>query len=536
MEAWTALSGRCYRARHRDAKCSGGETVRPTHPSGTRERQGTAMSKRSLALLGAALFATGAHGAAVRTMLRRGEAVERHLPGDQTFTQWTRDPYRARQRSPATGSRCATSSSEQLETVKLTNVVPPIHFESGVAEIPASTVAIPARHARKHARPQERAPAPRRPCGQAAVVARARGAVTATTRVCRANARARSRSSCSTPSSSRPTRSRTSGPATSGRSRRTRPPRVARRTAASRSRSGTTSRRTRRRDARGARQERLPAGQGLPHRDRLQDALRRRPRAARARAEPRARRCTTTKRRDRRVAGVRRGRSARLCATCSDKQNVRRQVHRLHGRRAALASATSGSTARSEACRRRARAASRSRSRKQLSSPTRPSTATAAARRARSPRTTRAGARDESSHRGRVLVRRPAAGTARRAAALSGDAGRETVDACLRPAVGRDSRRCSSTTAGRSCRRATSTSCSRALADVADKTNARLRFVGYTGNERLDRRTALDLRRRHRAVGGARAPRDGDGRRRSCATPARRPSSKVAATCNPMTS
>ena len=30
----------------------------------------------------------------------------------------------------------------------------------------------------------------------------------------------------------------------------------------------------------------------------------------------------------------------------------------------------------------------------------------------------------------------------------------------------------------------------RALADVSDKSNARLRFVGYTGNERLDRRTA----------------------------------------------
>ena len=32
----------------------------------------------------------------------------------------------------------------------------------------------------------------------------------------------------------------------------------------------------------------------------------------------------------------------------------------------------------------------------------------------------------------------------------------------------------------------------RALSDVADRmTNPRLRFVGYTGNERLDRRTAV---------------------------------------------
>src|SRR5207302_4246685 len=30
----------------------------------------------------------------------------------------------------------------------------------------------------------------------------------------------------------------------------------------------------------------------------------------------------------------------------------------------------------------------------------------------------------------------------------------------------------------------------RALMDIADRTNARLRFIGYTKNERLDRRTA----------------------------------------------
>src|SRR5260370_19748173 len=30
----------------------------------------------------------------------------------------------------------------------------------------------------------------------------------------------------------------------------------------------------------------------------------------------------------------------------------------------------------------------------------------------------------------------------------------------------------------------------RALTDIADRTNARLQFIGYTKNERLDRRTA----------------------------------------------
>ena len=51
----------------------------------------------------------------------------------------------------------------------------------------------------------------------------------------------------------------------------------------------------------------------------------------------------------------------------------------------------------------------------------------------------------------------------------------------------------------------------RALADIADRTNARLRFVGYTRNERLDRRTARCLRRRHRLLGLARAAHDGAG-------------------------
>src|SRR4029079_5029111 len=31
----------------------------------------------------------------------------------------------------------------------------------------------------------------------------------------------------------------------------------------------------------------------------------------------------------------------------------------------------------------------------------------------------------------------------------------------------------------------------RAMTDIADRTNVRLRFIGYTQNERLDRRTAI---------------------------------------------
>src|SRR5262245_48235513 len=71
--------------------------------------------------------------------VKPGAAVEKHLPGDVPFTQWTQDP-----------ERLATQSGDRLEqreivagkaeTVKLRNVVPPIRFESGIADIPPGTV------------------------------------------------------------------------------------------------------------------------------------------------------------------------------------------------------------------------------------------------------------------------------------------------------------------------------------------------------------------------------------------------------------
>ena len=112
--------------------------MRPTHPSGTRERRGAAMSKRSLWLLGAALFATGAQAQLFHDG-PRGEAVERQLPGDQKFTPWARDPSVLGNQS-GDHVEVRDVAAVELETVKLTNVVPAIHFESGVAEIPATTV------------------------------------------------------------------------------------------------------------------------------------------------------------------------------------------------------------------------------------------------------------------------------------------------------------------------------------------------------------------------------------------------------------
>ncbi len=69
----------------------------------------------------------------------RGEAVERHLPGEIKPTPWVRDPN---QLNSQAGDRIEVRevAAEKLETVKIANLVPPIHFAVGVAEIPESTV------------------------------------------------------------------------------------------------------------------------------------------------------------------------------------------------------------------------------------------------------------------------------------------------------------------------------------------------------------------------------------------------------------
>src|SRR5437879_2519471 len=68
-----------------------------------------------------------------------GEAVERHLSSDQTFRQWAQEQTLL---DNGRGDRLETRQvlGEKLETVKMRNVVPPIHFESGVAKIPPDYV------------------------------------------------------------------------------------------------------------------------------------------------------------------------------------------------------------------------------------------------------------------------------------------------------------------------------------------------------------------------------------------------------------
>jgi len=68
-----------------------------------------------------------------------GEAVERHLADDGPVMQWMQDPERFQ---IETGDTMETREKlvDELETIKLSNLVPPIHFETGVANIPDSTI------------------------------------------------------------------------------------------------------------------------------------------------------------------------------------------------------------------------------------------------------------------------------------------------------------------------------------------------------------------------------------------------------------
>jgi flagellar motor protein MotB len=69
-----------------------------------------------------------------------GSAIERQLSTEQTFSLWAKDPDRVKTEA---GDRFEQRQklAESFETVKLKNVIPPIHFESGVAKIPDNYVA-----------------------------------------------------------------------------------------------------------------------------------------------------------------------------------------------------------------------------------------------------------------------------------------------------------------------------------------------------------------------------------------------------------
>jgi flagellar motor protein MotB len=68
-----------------------------------------------------------------------GEAVERHLSSDEPVIQWVHDPE-TYQSEAGDEFEVREVVGETLETVKLTNVIPPIHFASGIADIPENYV------------------------------------------------------------------------------------------------------------------------------------------------------------------------------------------------------------------------------------------------------------------------------------------------------------------------------------------------------------------------------------------------------------
>src|SRR5438093_2190293 len=97
------------------------------------------MNKNRHLLLISGLLMTASVAVAQIGETKPAEQVERHLSSDQKFQLWSQDP---KQLDSARGDRIETRqvTGEKLETVKLKNVVPPIHFESGVAKIPPDYV------------------------------------------------------------------------------------------------------------------------------------------------------------------------------------------------------------------------------------------------------------------------------------------------------------------------------------------------------------------------------------------------------------
>jgi outer membrane protein OmpA-like peptidoglycan-associated protein len=76
-----------------------------------------------------------------RESVSRGETTEQHLPKDQALTTWLLDPaVFAEDQGDRTEKRRV--AKKEVKTIKVPNVVPPIHFRTGEAEIPEEYVAL----------------------------------------------------------------------------------------------------------------------------------------------------------------------------------------------------------------------------------------------------------------------------------------------------------------------------------------------------------------------------------------------------------
>jgi flagellar motor protein MotB len=80
-------------------------------------------------------------GVGTREATTIGDTTEMHLPADQALTTWLLDPtIFAQDQGDRTEKRRV--AEKEVKTVKLTNVVPPIRFRSGEADIPEEYVAL----------------------------------------------------------------------------------------------------------------------------------------------------------------------------------------------------------------------------------------------------------------------------------------------------------------------------------------------------------------------------------------------------------
>lgn len=96
------------------------------------------LKQRYMLLLTSTLLVLAAHAQSVEEFTP-GETVERHLPPDEPLKPWVHDPQLLESEA---GDKLEVRqiATERIETVKLANVVPPIRFDSGVADIPQAHV------------------------------------------------------------------------------------------------------------------------------------------------------------------------------------------------------------------------------------------------------------------------------------------------------------------------------------------------------------------------------------------------------------
>ena len=165
----------------------------------------------SICILGAALLTFAARAQDV-VESSRGETTEKQLPSDEPLRPWTVDPNLL-QKEAGDRVEMRPVHAERLATVKLTDVVPPIRFDSGVADISQSYIeslrkALDDLRDRRNVRLHLIGHADDQPLSES----------TATMKVFRASVPARLPSSCKIAWRCRPRRSRTSGPAPRDRS------------------------------------------------------------------------------------------------------------------------------------------------------------------------------------------------------------------------------------------------------------------------------------------------------------------------------